>query len=116
MNQNEKKSDDELPILIIVNGIFTIALLAVDFLYSNWSGMFHDGWIVILPIVLHILSAACWYIALANWQNPNWNSIRVWLLASIIGSIISVASYRAYSNELKSVQEDANKAKQEQLP
>lgn len=116
MNQNEKKPDDELPVLIIVNGIFTIALLCVDFFYSNWSGMYHDGLIFLLPIVLHIFSAACWYITLANWQNPNWNFIHVAVLAFLVSSIISVAGYKAYSNELKSVQDDANKAKQEQLP
>lgn len=111
-----KRKDDELPVLILVNGLFTAALLGVDIFYSNWHGMFVDWYVGVAAIVFHLASTLAWYIVLANWQDPNFDGARKWLVALLIATLGIVAGYRASYNEHRMFEQDVEKAKMEQAP
>lgn len=113
-----EKKDDELGMIVLVGGIFTIALIAVDIWYSDWKLMFR-GWAMIVGILVlwgHLASIVTWSIVLAYYTDPAYDKYRKWLLVLLVATLALVAGVRSASNELKSVLNDANAAKQEQLP
>lgn len=110
---NYKKADDELPVLLIVNGIFSLVLFLVDLFYSAFAEM--SGLYLIFIVILHIGVAISWIVVYHNWKNPNFDWSRKLLIALIVVSIIAVGLHRAGVNEDRAMQEDADKAKQEQL-
>lgn len=115
---NTKKKDDELPILILVSGIFTAALLYVDMAYSDYNLLFTGIYTFIgsMVILMHLAIIAAWFIVLKNWQDPNFDGARKWLLMLVIITMVVVAGSKVISNEDRMMHEDIEKAKQEQAP
>lgn len=69
-----KRKDDELFWLLVVNGIFTVALLLVDFFAAKWSVM--PVWLKVGVVFLHCLTGVYWYKSLKNFSNPNYDYTR----------------------------------------
>ena len=98
-----QKRDDEFSVLILVNILFTLALIYVDCWYNDWDSMFKMIWPAIFAGILHALVIAAWLIVVKEWQDPNFDIMRKWLLALIVATLLMVAGFRAYRNETNQV-------------
>ena len=74
MTTQKRKNDDELPVLAILGGIFTIVLICMDIWYSS---------INLLSVALQtsmwaaqMLLAAVWVLVFAKWKDPNYDKYR----------------------------------------
>jgi len=113
---NNKKRDDELRVFIAVGAIFTIGLLFVDLFYSDFELLFTGAYIIagVGVVLVHFAIVAAWYISIKNWKDPNFDSARKWLFLLLAIGIAAVAASKAAHNENEMMQDDIDKAKQEQ--
>lgn len=113
-NSNYEKNDkDELLSILLACGVFTLALLIVDFTYGNMEGLIHS-WIKIPFIVVHILLFIGWIAAINYRGEPNLDWVRKAVIALAIAGLLLILSHRAGWLSEKMFQEDVDKNKQEQ--
>jgi uncharacterized membrane protein len=105
-----KKKDDELPVLIAVNGLFTIVLLLIDIFARAEMGWFA----VVIVILFHIAAAYYWYVSVKNWKDPNKDWTRKLVLALVVIPSLIIMGYRAGYIEKKMFEQDVENAKSEQ--
>lgn len=113
----KEKKKEELYFVIGMIALFGGVLVGVDIWYSDWAGMTDTWWYMGLvgAIVLHIITAAAAYISLREWKDYEFDVIRKWFCAFVFVAILYIGGFRAAKNERHGVQDDSNKAKQEQL-
>jgi len=111
-NEVKKKKDGEFSAILLACGIFTIALLVVDFTYSNFAAM--RGWWLLGAAVSHIAVVALWVLVFITRNDPNKDFFRWLLIFAAIAALIIVMAHRASWVDDKMFDEDVNKAKQEQ--
>ena len=114
MENKAKKSSGELVSVIVVIGvIFTGALVAVDLLYGNMSGLL-SSWARWPFIVLHVLAIIQWFVVIKTMDEPNLEWVRFTLAITLIAAILLVMGHRSGWLGGKQFQEDVNKNKTEQ--
>jgi hypothetical protein len=113
----KEKKKEELYFVIGMIILFGGVLAAIDFWYSDWSGM-TNTWLysgLIGAIILHLITAAAAYISLREWRDYEFDVIRKWFCGFVFAAILYVGGFRAAKNERQGVSDDSNQAKQEQL-
>lgn len=115
MNQEirTKGDDGELSSLIVVNGIFTLALLLIDIFYKN-IGSLLSSWLLVPFLILHIGVVVGWVVVIAKRNDPNFDVMRKALLFVLIGALLLLLAHRAGWVSDKMMQEEVDKNKQEQ--
>lgn len=90
MTTRTKKKDDELLVLSIVGGLFTLFLIGFDLWYSSISEMSVIAQVVIWGA--QIVLAALWVVVFAKWKDPNYDYIRkpVCYVALILAIVVGV--------------------------
>lgn len=107
----KKEERDEFSFILAGCGVFTLALVIIDFFAAKWG--FMSGWIIILVVILHAVTALAWYKIIRNWTDPAFDYWRKVVIASAIAAIIVIMLHRAGWIENKMFQQDVEKAKNE---
>lgn len=112
--EQKKKSDGgELKDILIGCGVFTLALLIVDFTYGNMEGLIHS-WIKYPFIVLHIGLFIGW-IAVINYRDdPNLEWLRGIVIALAVVGLLLILAHRTGVLDEDMFKEEVDKNKQEQ--
>jgi len=112
MENEVKKKDDEKLSMILVGGVFGLALIAVDIFYADWWQAITI--VKLAAIVLHAVIVFLWLYVFATFNDPNKEWYRKALVYLTICVLIAVCLHKALNTETKQVQIDADKNKQEQ--
>jgi len=107
-----KKKDDELSMLILVNGIFTVVLLLLDIFAAKWGIM--SFFLIAVIAIGHAASALFWWLSVTNYKDPNKDWMRKVTLLFIVVTSAIILLHRTGYIENKQFEEDVEKAKQEQ--
>lgn len=112
----KEKKIEELYFVIGMIVLFGGVLIGVDIWYSDWPGMTDTWWYMGLigAIVLHLITALAAFVSLREWRDYEFDIIRKWFCALVFASILYIGGFRAAKNERHAVQDDSDKAKQEQ--
>jgi xanthosine utilization system XapX-like protein len=111
MTTEQKTKDDEKVIWLIVGGIFSLLVIAMDLFYSSYDQM-GDAfkWIV---RVLHAGLIVAWITSLVKFSDPNYEPVRKIVVALCVVLGLMVGIHHATSVEDNQViidsQENANK-------
>lgn len=106
------RNDGELGSLYWLSFIFGGVLLFVDIFYSAWHTM-PEGW-RILGYFINGVCAALIALIFIERNNPNFDYCRKIFCVVAVAGFLYVGGWRVGSNENKMMQDDINKAKQEQ--
>ena len=112
-NEIKKGDDGELSSLLVVNGIFSLVLLIVDFTYGNMHALL-SSWVKWPFVILHAASFILWIIVIAYRDEPNLEFLRKILVGTLIASLLLVLIHRSGFISDKMFQEDVDKNKKEQ--
>lgn len=107
----KKEEKDEFSFILLVCGIFTLALVIIDFFAAKWGSM--AAWIIILVVILHAFTAWAWLKVIRNWTDPNFDYWRKLVIAGAIAAILVIMFHRAGWIENKMFEQDVEKAKNE---
>jgi predicted ferric reductase len=106
-----KEDKDEFSFILLGCGIFTLALVIIDFFTAKWGVM--PGWVLTLVIVFHGLTALSWVRIIQKWKDPKYDYWRKVVIAAAIAAILVIMFHRAGWLENKAFEQDVEKAKQE---
>jgi hypothetical protein len=92
-----KKDNSDTPMIVLVCGILTLALAAVNLTYGNFGGMFDgaDKWVGIVWVVAHALILINWIVVLKYENDPARDMFRSVLIALLFGAIALVSLHRS---------------------
>lgn len=110
---NERKQDDELPFLIAGNGIFSLAILIVEFTFKHLKE-FLGTWYGVVFMVLQIITAALWVIVIVKWKDPNFDYIRKLLCGLLLAALVILLFGRSRWVDEKMFNDEVDKNKTEQ--
>jgi len=114
MTYNPKK-DSDFYIRLALVGFFSIVFLCVEIFYSDWGAMSDTFWHLGLlgGIIANIGVFASAVIAVAEWQDPNFDWVEKFFFVFAIVAILYVGAFKAAHNENTMMNSDIQKAKQE---
>jgi hypothetical protein len=110
---NNKKTDSDLPGILVGCGVFILGLIIVDCTYSGIGIMLHT-WLKWPFIIFHIWILVLSIIVIAKISDPNYDKYRYALIAVTIAALLLVIAHRAGFVSDKMFQEDI-KPKQENV-
>lgn len=111
--QKKKNDDGELKDILIGCGVFTLALLIVDFTYGNMEGLIRS-WIKYPFIVFHIFLFFGWIVVINYRDRPDLEWVRKVVIGIAIAGLLLILGHRAGFLDEKMFQEEVDKNKQEQ--
>ena len=87
---------DEKLMLIVVCGLFSAVLVGIDVWYSSCAILFsRDTFWGVLAALMHLSIVLVWIWALAKYDDPNYDKLRKWLMALLVGAILIVAIHHS---------------------
>lgn len=106
----EHRKDDELMWLLIVNGLFTVTLVLMDFFMLKGNLVW---WYGLILIALHAGAVFFWVCSMVKFRDPNFDWSRRMCFAFLIAGCLTVGAQ--YSTWLGNYmfEKDVEKAKQE---
>lgn len=93
MATTTKKKDTEFQTILLVCGLFSATLIAVDIFAAKWSLM--EGWVIALAVIFHALTALAWVNVFKHWQDPNKDYWKKLVIAFAIIAIAVIMGHRA---------------------
>lgn len=115
-NEVKRKGDDgELKDILIGCGVFTLAVLIVDFTYGNMAGLV-STWLVWPFATFHAALFILWIIVIAKRDEPNFEWARKFVIGFAIATLILVLVHRVGFLDEKDFHQEVDKNKQEQSP
>ncbi len=102
--------DKEFQTLLLVNGIFTVALIVCDFI-GKWSSM--AFLLAALIVLVHLFAAFAWYKSIKHFNEFRKDYWRKITCAALIAGILLVMGHRAgyIENQMFEQTVEENKAK-----
>ena len=116
MTLNKPKADSDFYIRLALVGFFTVVFICVEIWYSDWEGMSNTFWHlgIVGAIIANIGVFGSALVALAEWQDPNFDWVEKFFFVFAVISILYVGGFKAAKNENVMMNQDIQKAKQEQ--
>lgn len=111
-NEVKEKKDGEISAILLGCGIFTLALLIVDFTYANIGAM--RGLWLLGAAVFHVFTAALWVVVFNTRKDPNKEFYRWVLIFVALAALITVIAHRASWVDDKMFNEDVQQNKSSQ--
>lgn len=117
MAVRQRTKDGEMLSLFLISFLGLGVLCAVNLGYSDWPGMIAtwSHWAAIVGVVGILVIVGFVVVMFNKWEDPNYDKYRHAFWVGCLLVIIYICGFKAANNESKSVAEDSNKAKQEQL-
>lgn len=112
-----RTKDGEMLSLFVITFLGLGVLFAVNMFYSDWVGMYntwnHWGAIVGVAAIMAIVYFVV--IMFDKWKDPEYDKYRHAFWVGCLLVIIYICGFKVAHKESKSVVDDSNKSKQEQL-
>lgn len=112
-----RTKDGEMLSLFFISFLGFGVLAAVNLFYSDWPGMIDTWayWGAAIGVVGIIILIRVCFVMFKEWKDPNYDKYRHGFWIGCLLMIIYICGFKAANNEARSVIDDSNKAKQEQL-